>query len=287
MILFCCTLLLTPPPPPKPVSYLHDVAPVLARAGCNSGPCHGNLNGKGGLKLSLRGEDPEGDHRILAREMLGRRVDLLHPDASVLLLKPSGGLPHEGGIRFTKSSPEYQILLNWIQHGALQDHPAWPTRLSVTPGDQILMAPADRVRLRAMAHWPDGSSRDVTHLASFETTNLGVATITPQAEVLRDDFGETVVIVRYLGLQQPVRIAFRPQRPVVDLGVLKSGHPIDAAMLQSWEKLRIQPAQLADDSTFLRRAFLDTCGILPPADLARAFLADATPDKREKLIDEL
>ena len=40
----------------KSPSFKLDVMAVLSRAGCNQGACHGNLNGKGGLSLSLRGE---------------------------------------------------------------------------------------------------------------------------------------------------------------------------------------------------------------------------------------
>src|SRR3954469_5975625 len=108
------------------VSFRNEVMAVLSRAGCNSGACHGNLNGKGGLKLSLRGEDPAGDRGVLTRDMLGRRPDPPRPDDTPPLLKPTGGVPHGGGVRFTKASPEYAALRAWIAAGCPADPPNGP-----------------------------------------------------------------------------------------------------------------------------------------------------------------
>src|SRR3954470_23002765 len=96
------------------VSFERDVMAVLSRAGCNAGACHGNLNGKGGLKLSLRGEDHAADHTVLTRDMLGRRADRHRPDDSLLLLKATGKVPHEGGVRFSERSHEYAVLRQWV-----------------------------------------------------------------------------------------------------------------------------------------------------------------------------
>ena len=84
----------------------NDVQPVLARAGCNLGVCHGNKNGKGGFKLTLRGQDPAQDYVTLTRDLFGRRVDLAEPERSLLLLKATGQVSHEGGLRFTPESDE-------------------------------------------------------------------------------------------------------------------------------------------------------------------------------------
>src|SRR5205809_6202054 len=91
----------------EPVSLRQDVMPVLSRAGCNAGACHGNLNGKGGFKLSLKGEDPAADLAALTRDMLARRTDPHRPAESLILQKATGGVPHEGGTHFSKASTEY------------------------------------------------------------------------------------------------------------------------------------------------------------------------------------
>ncbi|MBA4187075.1 MAG: hypothetical protein C0467_03570 [Planctomycetaceae bacterium] len=271
------------------VSFERDVMPVLSRAGCNSGACHGNLNGKGGFKLSLKGEDPTTDIAALTREMLARRTDPHHPAESLLLLKGTGKVPHEGGSRFSPTSTEYAALHGWIAAGCLPDKPNGPTltRLDVTPAAKILIEPADRFNVKAIAHFSDGTKRDVTHLAAFEFTTVGIAKITPAGEVIREATGETVLLVRYLAQVDPVRIVFLPDRPIPEMGTIPVNNEIDKLVLAQLRELRLKPADLAPDHVFLRRAFLDTCGILPTPTETRAFLADNDPKKRERLIDKL
>ena len=78
-------------------SFRADVSPLLSKAGCNMGACHGNLSGKGGFKLSLRGEDPAFDYQALTRDQLGRRIDRMAPERSLIFLKPTGALRARGG----------------------------------------------------------------------------------------------------------------------------------------------------------------------------------------------
>jgi hypothetical protein len=274
---------------PAAVSFEREVMAVLSRAGCNAGACHGNLNGKGGMKLSLRGEDPDGDLATLTRDMLARRTDSNRPEQSLILLKATGAIPHEGGIRFTKGTPEYRILRDWIALGCPPDAPGGPRfeRLTVSPSSQILVAPADRFRVTAVAHFSDGSKRDVTPLIATEFTTTGIAQITASGEVVREELGETVLLVRYLGYVVPVRVVFLPDRPVPDLSSVPVHNEIDRLVLAQLKELRLKPAGLTPDHVFIRRAYLDTLGLLPTADETRAFLSDTRPDKRERLIDSL
>src|SRR5262245_41993013 len=140
-------LLVRPAAAQEPVSFRHEVMAVLARGGCNQGTCHGNLNGKGGFKLSLRGQDPAADHAALTRDMLGRRTDPHHPEASLILQKASGRVPHEGGQRFAASSPEYRLLLRWVAEGLRNDlgNATAVTRLEVTPDEAYLVEPKDEL----------------------------------------------------------------------------------------------------------------------------------------------
>src|SRR3954462_5406505 len=80
-LLFGCVSVASPAA--EPVYFRTDVMPVLSKAGCNLGGCHGNGGGKGGFKLSLRGQDPEFDWQALTREQGGRRVNLLEPESSL------------------------------------------------------------------------------------------------------------------------------------------------------------------------------------------------------------
>jgi hypothetical protein len=288
LVLFSLCFWLEPASAQKP-TFQNDVMPVLSRTGCNSGPCHGNLNGKGGFKLSLRGESPAIDLQTLTRESLGRRVSISNPEESLILKKATGQVPHEGGIRFSTSSPEYTILRDWISAGCPKDgsNLPVPTKLIVTPPSRIALDPIDHVKLTVEAEYSDGTRRNITHLATFETTTVGIARVLPSGEVIREQTGELIVLVRYVTLQVPVRIVFLPKREVPQLGSFNTSHPIDRSVLQHWQELRLQPAQLSTDAQFLRRVYLDTCGLIPTADEAKAFLTSTDPSKRSKLIDEL
>lgn len=271
------------------VSFERDVLPVLTRAGCNAGACHGNLNGKGGFKLSLKAEDAAADFAALTRDMLARRVDAIRPGESLILKKATAQVPHEGGARFAKGSDEYAILREWIARGGKVDAPGAPalTKLVVTPASKILVDPADRFRVSAVAHFADGSTREVTSLAATEFTSLGVAKITPGGEVIREQPGETVLLVRYMSEVAPVRIVFLPDRPAPETGTVSANNKIDELVFARLKELRLKPAALAPDHVFLRRAYLDAVGLLPTPDETRTFLASSDPKKREKLIDSL
>ena len=271
------------------VSFRNDVMAVLSRSGCNSGPCHGNLNGKGGFKLSLRGESPDTDLRTLTREMLARRVDVANPGESLMLMKAAGQVPHEGGARFSIASPEYTVLRQWIAAGARPDSPSTPrpVKLDVTPTRQIVVAPADRITLTATATFSDGTSRNVTPLIAVDSNTVGIAKVLPSGEVVKEQDGEVILLVRYLELQVPVRLAFIPNRPAADLSRFSLAHPIDRFTADQFRELRVSPTEPATDSVFVRRVYLDACGIVPTANEVRLFLEDTRPDKRERLIDEL
>ena len=271
------------------VSFARDVLPVLTRAGCNMGACHGNLNGKGGFKLSLKGEDAPSDFAALTRDMLARRADPIRPDESLLLKKATAQVPHEGGARFAPSSAEYAVLRDWMARGARFDPPNGPTvtKLVVAPASKILVDPADRFRVSAVAHFSDGTTRDVISLAAFEFTQVGVATVAPDGTVIRQQTGEVVLLVRYATEVAPVRIVFLPDRPVPDMSNAVANNDIDKLVFAQLKELRLPPADLAPDHVFLRRAYLDALGLLPTPDETRAFLASTDPKKREKLIDSL
>lgn len=274
--------------PEEPVRFGTDVMAVLSRGGCNAGACHGNLNGKGGLKLSLRGEDPRFDFDTLTRGTLGRRIDPHRPEESLLLLKATGAVPHEGGKRFGTDSPEYRALVGWIAAGAPRDPADVPSLLTleVTPTDRVVAEPHDRLPLRVVARFTDGRRRDVTRFACFEPSNP-LTSVTPDGVACREGFGETALLVRYLDRQATVRIAWVPDRP----GFTWSGPPeanaIDRLVFARLRELRMNPSAPAPDSVFLRRAYLDLLGVLPAADEARAFLDDIRSDKRARLIDRL
>jgi hypothetical protein len=272
----------------EPVSFRNEVMAVLSRAGCNSGPCHGNLNGKGGFKLSLRGQGPDFDLAALTRDALGRRVDRLRPADSLILAKPTMAVAHEGGQRFGRHSPEYALLRRWIAEGARPDPPGTRVlkKLEVTPRQQVLLDPADRAPLKALATFSDGRTVDVTGLAVFEPSNL-VARVGADGVARRLAMGETAILVRYLDRQAVVRLAFIPDRPGFVWRDVPENNYVDRHVFAKLKTLRVQPSDLCPDSVFLRRAYLDALGVLPTPAEARRFLDDKRPDKRARLIDQL
>ena len=269
------------------VSFDHEVMAVLSKAGCNMGACHGNFNGKGGFRLSLRGENPTFDFESLTRESNGRRIDHLNPDASLILLKPTGRVSHQGGVRFHKDSREYQVLHDWVAAGTPRgEHKSNPVELRVTPPEAVLIEPATSVSLQVRVRFADGSERDVTRLTTFELSNL-TATVDAEGQVNRLALGETTIIARYLQLQVPIRLAFVPARPEFVWSEPPTNNFIDVLTFARLRELRMNPSEHSDDATFIRRAFLDAIGRLPTADEARQFLADQNSDKRSRLIDRL
>jgi hypothetical protein len=270
------------------VSFRNDVMAVLSKAGCNAGGCHGNASGKAGFKLSLRGEDPALDFVALTRDQFGRRVNALEPEQSLLLLKPATVLAHEGGKRFDKDSPEYRVLREWIAAGAPNDLDTAPRleRLEVTPREQFVVEPTNEVQIRAVAFFDDGSQRDVTRQAVYEASNQLVA-LSPDGKATRERFGEATVLVRYLNLQEPVRLAFVSARPGFKWSGPKPDNFIDEQVLAKLKTLRMNPSAVTSDEVFLRRAYLDLLGILPTAEEARAFVADRRRDKRARLVGAL
>ncbi len=272
-----------------PVSYRLDVAPLLSKAGCNMGPCHGNLSGKGGFRLSLRGDSPEFDWLALTHDAHGRRVDPARPEASLVLLKPTGGLPHEGGRRFAPDSPEATILRAWIAAGTPDDRDRAPalTRLSVWPTERLSAAPGRSQQLIVTAEFADGSRRDVTRAAAYDLSDPTAAVVSPEGRVVVQKPGELAVSVRYRDGRATSRLAFLPDRPDFAWPAIAARNRIDEALFARLRALRIRPSAPADDAVFLRRVYLDTIGVLPTPDEARAFLADPDPGKRDALIDRL
>ncbi|MEW4567158.1 DUF1549 and DUF1553 domain-containing protein [Tautonia sp. JC769] len=274
---------------PRPISYRQDVAAVLSKAGCNMGACHGNLNGKGGFKLTLRGDDPGQDLLTITRGVFARRIDTTAPESSLILLKALGRLPHEGGRRFGPDDIEAHILRSWIAGGARDDLGAVPevTSLSIFPADRINAAPALTQQVIVTATFTDGSTRDVTRLAAFDVDDPTAVAVSPSGLVRRSGSGESVVSARFLGKHAVSRLAFLPDRASFVWDGPAPKTPFDEAVFAKLEALTIHPSPPAPDHVFLRRAYLDTIGVLPTPDEARAFLDSDDPDKRARLVDSL
>ena len=269
-------------------SFRNEVMATLSRSGCNLGTCHGSANGKGGLKLSLRGQDPDLDYAALTRQFSSRRVNILDPDESLLLQKPLMVVPHEGGRRFEQDSPEYQTLKSWIANGLTKDPAGSPAllRLEVSPGQSTVVVNSASIQMVATACFSDGSIHDVTPLAVFDSSSLSIP-VTRDGIVKPDSVGLTTVTVRYLNQQRAARIEVIADTPEFEFRSPAASNVIDQLVFAQLQRLRINPSALCDDSTFVRRAYLDLTGQLPPVSVSKTFLQSSDPARRSALIDEL
>jgi hypothetical protein len=277
---------------PRAWDFAEDVVPVLTRAGCNMGACHGKAAGQNGFHLSLLGYDPAGDYQNIVREALGRRIDRLVPEQSLILAKATGRTPHAGGPRLAAGGVECATLLDWIRSGAPERREGahGPLHaLAVEPAAVLLAAPGP-LQLRVVARYADGHLRDVTRLASFKVGDDSVVAIDDrgraQATLLRR--AETDLIVRYQSQVVSSRLAtvINPDL-TFDFAALGRRNFIDDALYKRLEALRVPPSPPASDAAFLRRVSLDLGGEQPTPERVRRFLADTNPEKRGALVDEL
>ena len=272
----------------RPVSFVNDVVPVLTKAGCNAGVCHAKAgNGQNGFQLSLLGFEPQEDYEHLVKEGRGRRLFPASPENSLLLLKASGKRPHGGGIRLAEGSEGYSLLLNWIRQGTPNDGDSAPTlvAIEVQPGRGSVKPLAEQ-QLKAVARYSDGSERDVTGLALYESNDKAMADVTAGGLVkILDIPGKVAVMVRYQGTVAVFNASVPLGAPVENLP--PSRNFVDDLVFANLKEIGVPPSAVCDDATFLRRVSLDIAGRLPTQEEAKAFFASPDADKRDQVIDSL
>ena len=269
------------------VDFRTDVIAALSHAGCNSGACHGSPQGKHGFRLSLRGYDPDLDLFTLTRADMGRRVDRLRPENSLFLLKGTGRLPHQGGVRLRPGGPAYRILRRWVAEGCRDPGPNPLARLEVSPGRRRLPASDPVQQLTVRAHFKSGTVRDVTALAVFSINDSEAASLSPDGRVRFEQTAEVAVLVRYLDHFASARLSWVRPDPSFAFRAPSPANFIDEHVFARQRELQLLPAPLASDEVFLRRVHLDVIGALPTPEEARAFLDSTDPQKRAKLVDRL
>jgi hypothetical protein len=271
-------------------SFRNNVVPVLTKSGCNSGSCHGALAGKNGFRLTLRGYDPEVDYYTLTRQAVGRRVSPAEPATSLMLLKPTFTVPHGGGKRFPTSSVEYRILSEWIAAGAPPPVEKDPevTALEVYPAAATLQTGAEQ-QLVVQAKYSDGRVEDVTHWVKYSSNNEGTASVDDNGHVKMNGPGEAAVTLWYSShvLYSRLTVPYPNDVTASTYDRFLRRNYIDDLVIDKVRKLNIAPSKIADDATFIRRAWLDAAGVLPTAEQVEEFLADKSTNKRTKLIEQI
>jgi hypothetical protein len=286
---FTIPVKVTLPAAEPPISFRQEMMPVLTRAGCNMGACHGYSLGKNGFKLSLRGADPAPDYLAIVRDSAGRRVSFQTPETSLLVTKARGESAHEGGTRFARGSLADRIFLKWITEGAPSDVKDTLEVVGVRMiPDKLLLKPGDKHRIQLIADYSDGSKRDVTRLGIFAVNNDQYAKVDEDGMVSAASAGETAVVGRFERLFAATGVTVLDIAP----GTKFTPTPVptnivDKPVIEKLNRLKITPSALCTDEEFLRRVFIDMIGVQPKPDEVRAFLKDADPKKREKIVDAL
>ena len=271
------------------LDYARDIAPVLSKAGCNQGACHAQQYGQGGFKVSVFGSDQSDDREAIIRDRQQRRTNFISPEESLFLLKPTMQIPHGGGKRMQAGSVDHQILVAWLRGGApgpVKDAPK-VVGLQVVPKQRVGEAGLKQ-QLRVDATYSDGSTRDVTAWAKFDSMDEAILDVTATGFVSTLDAGQAPVMIRFEG-QAAISMFVVPYEKEFQLTDWKSadGSFVDELAAAKFQQLGIQPSPLCDDATFVRRAFLDATGTQPTIEQVQAFLKSDSPKKREALIDEL
>lgn len=272
---------------PVPISFETQVVPILTKAGCNSGGCHGKAEGQNGFKLSVFGFDPHADYQALMMEGRGRRIFPVAPEYSLLLRKATAQLPHGGGRKIVHDSLPYRRMRRWIEEGARFTGAAADavTAIKVEPELQVLSFRGTQ-QLRVTAIDAAGRRRCVTMEAEYASNADNIADVDRRGWIqASDNPGEAAILARFMGHVAVCRVTL--PRPGVRFPRPPEANFIDRYVWNQLERLGIEPSAIADDANFLRRVYLDTIGTLPTPAEARAFLANTAPNKRAQLIDQL
>ena len=276
---------------PKKLSFELDVQPVLTARGCNQGACHGKQRGQNGFQLSLLAFDSDFDYAALTMHARGRRVFPAAPERSLLLTKATGEAPHGGGRRIDKGSDDYNLLLDWVASGMPRRIEGEPNlqRVETTP-PLVKLAPGESKQLKVVAFYSDGSSRDVTDRATYQSNESAIIGVSPAGEIQASELpGEATIMARYMGMIDicDAAIPLPGSVPAEAYAKLPRKNFIDDLVWKKLQTLGMLPSPAISDEKFLRRVHLDVIGRLPTPDETRAFLGDSSKDKREKLVDRL
>ncbi len=272
------------------IDFVRDVNPILSRSGCNSGTCHGAQKGKNGFKLSLRGYDPLEDIRALSDDLCQRRLNTTMADASLMLLKPVGTVPHEGGVLMTTDSVHYYTLRKWIEAGAkLNRESQKTTRIELIPSKPVIELENAWQQFRVVAHYADGSTRDVTQEAFVESGNSEICKCYAGGLSQAIRRGEAPILARYEGAYAAATLTVMGNRQGFASVEMEPNNTIDKLVVDKWERMKIEPSDVCNDAEFLRRVRLDLTGLPPTLTELKEFLSDTRPMKlkRREKIDQL
>ncbi len=271
------------------VDFERHVMGLFGKTGCNNGSCHGSFQGKNGFRLSLFGYEPARDFAALTRDIQGRRINQVDPDASLLLQKATGSVKHEGTARFSRGSWQYNVMREWIAQGASWTKDSGKVvSLSMSPKEYIFCEMGKTAQIRVSAKFSDGTEDDITPFCDFRVQDDAIATMSPAGLITAHRPGDTGLAISYRGNVIAARILVpSPTKPGFQYPAFAEVNYIDREIHAKLKAMNVLPSAPTSDTEFLRRIYVDTIGSLPAPDEIRAFQADSQSDKRERKIDEL
>lgn len=271
----------------RAIHFGNDILPVISKANCNITGCHGSPQGKKAFKLSLFGAETNPDFQMLSRAAFGSFANRVEPAQSYFLLKATSVIAHGGGKRIQPGSADHKLLIEWVEQGMPLGDEKTPKLVGIEVTPSALRVRSDEKRqLLVTARFADGSTRDVTRLASFKSNEDGVASADDNGRVTMNGNGEAIIVVGYSGQYVTSRVSV-PQTLSRPFPEVAPNNRIDELVFAKLQGLGIPPSAVCNDAEFLRRVSLDVIGTLPAPDETRRFLADQDPNKRAKLIDSL
>jgi hypothetical protein len=271
------------------LSFVKDIVPIFTKSGCANSNCHGSIRGQAGFKLSLFGYEPDLDYDAIVKAQDGRRINRTDPAKSLILMKPTFGIPHGGGERFKAGSLEYDAILDWLKDGATYDSAGSPRlrTIRVTPEEVTLVGLSSKRQLSVSGTYTDGTTEDLTRKVQYTANDESVLDVSLNGEVSAKRAGETAIMVRTLGKAVAARIAVIETPPMKGYPDVSRNNFIDELIFSKLKRVNIVPSLLSSDRDFVRRVYLDTIGLLPTLEESGRFLESKDPQKRAKLIDEL
>jgi hypothetical protein len=271
----------------RSANFTHEIVPLFTKYGCNGGGCHGKSEGQNGFKLSLLGFEPAEDYEHLVFESRGRRLFPAAPENSLLMLKATGEMPHGGGARMERGTPDYLTIVRWMEQGAPAGKPddPHPVSISVFPADRLLQ-PDSTQQLQITAKYSDGTIRDITTSVQYDSAAKDMLEVSSTGIVkAARQTGDAAVMIRYKEMAGVFRATIPLGAPMGEFPPERNF--IDRHVFAKLRTLGLPPSGVCDDATFLRRVTLDIAGRIPSTAEAGAFTADTNPDKRAALVDRL
>lgn len=273
----------------EPVSFVDDILPILSKAGCSGSSCHSKPEGQNGFKLSVFAYDPVSDYAEIVDDRHGRRLSPGAPEQSLLLLKPTQAVPHEGGKRIEPGSDAYETIAAWIRAGAPYELPGDSpvAKIEIEP-HSVPSQRGESGRLEVTAIYENGREREVSAMAEFDVDKEEIVEVDSTGHaVVGDRAGEAIVVARFLGQVATTRVTIPKEDSPASLADLPRNNFIDEHAYARLEELGLEPSGHCSDGEFIRRVSIDLIGKLPDPKVTRAFLADTRQDKRQALVESL